>query len=84
MARLKSEKDKWVPNSSSKKNSAAGAMLQMCLFARCKYTAVDALYAAKFLLVLHKLRTPGFSSLICYDRVSRTCSSTCCSHLSKY
>lgn len=47
--------------------------LQHCLFPRCKFTAIDALYCAKFVHLLHSLQTPNFSTLICYDRVSKCC-----------
>ena len=44
---------------------------QHCLFPRCCFTATatDAIYCARFLYTLHSLKTPNFSSLICYDRV---------------
>ena len=29
----------------------------------------DAVYAAKFLGVIHMLKTPNFSTLICFDRI---------------
>ena len=47
----------------------ATMILQMCLFPRSCFTAPDAVYCAKFLLTIHSLKTPNFSSLICYDRV---------------
>ena len=43
--------------------------LQLCLFPRCRFTASDALYCGYFIQVLHTLKTPNFSTLICYDRV---------------
>ena len=43
--------------------------LQLCLFPRCRFTASDALYCGYFIQVLHILKTPNFSTLICYDRV---------------
>lgn len=44
--------------------------LQHCLFPRCIFTASDSLFCAKFVFLLHSLKTPNFSTLICYDRVS--------------
>ena len=29
----------------------------------------DAVYAAKFVYVIHMLKTPNFSTLICFDRI---------------
>lgn len=51
------------------KHATITALIQLCLFPRCCVTANDAIYCAKFLYVLHNLKTPNFSSLICYDRV---------------
>ena len=52
------------------KHATITSLIQLCLFPRCCVTANDAIYCAKFLYILHNLRTPNFSSLICYDRVS--------------
>lgn len=68
MARLKHEKDSWFLLKSSK-HSTITAILQMCLFPRCCFTAIDAIYCAKFIYIMHNLKTPNFSSLICYDRI---------------
>lgn len=68
MARLKSEKESWFLLKSSK-HSTITAILQMCLFPRCCFTAIDAIYCAKFIYIMHNLKTPNFSSLICYDRI---------------
>ena len=40
----------------------------------------DAIYAAKFVNVIHMLKTPNFSTLICYDRIfcDITYTVTCC------
>ena len=57
---------------SSETQKHATMILQMCLFPRSCFTAPDAVYCAKFLLTIHSLKTPNFSSLICYDRVSET------------
>jgi len=59
----------------SAKHSAITTVLQLCVFPRCCFTYVDAMYCAKFLYIMHSLKTPNFSSLICYDRVC--CSVTC-------
>merc|ERR1712126_670928 len=43
-------------------------------------TFTDAIYAAKFVSVIHMLKTPNFSTLICYDRIfcDITYTVTCC------
>ena len=40
----------------------------------------DAIYSAKFVSVIHMLKTPNFSTLICYDRIfcDITYTVTCC------
>lgn len=53
--------------------------LQYCLFPRCIFTASDALFCAKFVYLLHMLKTPNFSTLICYDRIFADISYTMCS-----
>lgn len=44
-------------------------LLKVCIFPRCLFSPVDALYAAKFIGTLHGLAVDGFSSLSCYDRI---------------
>ena len=72
MARLKAEKDTWFLSRSAKlaKNETITTFLQLFLFPRCIFTAIDAIYCAKFVQVIHLLKTPNFSTLICFDRVS--------------
>ena len=43
--------------------------LQHCLMPRCIFTPNDAIYCAEFVHLLHTIRTPNFSTLICYDRI---------------
>ena len=73
MARLRTEKDKWFLSRSAKlaKNETITTFLQLFVFPRCIFTATDAIYCAKFVQVIHMLKTPNFSTLICFDRVSR-------------
>ncbi|XP_050689638.1 THO complex subunit 2-like isoform X2 [Eriocheir sinensis] len=71
LARLQQEKDRWftLRGARSPKNDTVTAFLQLCLFPRCTFTALDAIYCAKFVKMLHSLKTPNFSTLICYDRM---------------
>lgn len=70
--RLKQEKDTWFLSRSAKsaKNETITRFLQLCIFPRCTFTAVDAVYCAKFVHTIHMLKTQNFSTLLCYDRVS--------------
>ena len=52
------------------KHSLINAFMQHCIFPRCCFTSMDAIYCAKFINIIHNLKTLNFSSLICYDRVS--------------
>merc|ERR1719400_2472218 len=82
MARLRQEKDAWFLSRSARsaKNETITQFLQFCLFPRCIFTSSDAIYAAKFVSVIHMLKTPNFSTLICYDRIfcDITYTVTCC------
>ncbi|XP_008192636.2 THO complex subunit 2 isoform X2 [Tribolium castaneum] len=71
MYRLKQEKDSWFLSRSAKsaKNETITRFLQLCLFPRCTFTSIDAVYCAKFVHVIHMLKTPNFSTLLCYDRL---------------
>jgi len=55
--------------SETAKHSAITTVLQLCVFPRCCFTSVDAIFCAKFLYIMHSLKTTNFSSLICFDRV---------------
>lgn len=66
--RLDKDKHLWF-GASINKMDLTTKFLQHCLFPRCKFTASDALYCAKFIHMLHSLKTPNFSTLICFDRV---------------
>ncbi|XP_046643816.1 THO complex subunit 2-like isoform X8 [Daphnia pulicaria] len=71
MARLTQEKDSWFLCRSAKlaKTETITQFLQLCLFPRCVFTATDALFCARFVQLMHNLKTPNFSTLICYDRI---------------
>jgi THO complex subunit 2 len=74
MIRLQSENDSWFPLKTQRpvKSETIPQFLQLCLFPRCTFTALDAIYCAKFIHIIHILKTPNFSTLLCYDRVSLT------------
>ena len=56
--------------SEATKSETITQFLQLCMFPRCVFTASDAVYCAKFVHMLHNLKTPNFSTLLCFDRVS--------------
>lgn len=69
--RLFQEKDNWFLSRSARsaKNDTITQFLQLCLFPRCTFTALDAIYCAKFVQTIHKLKAVNFSTLLCYDRI---------------
>ncbi|XP_049865529.1 THO complex subunit 2 isoform X2 [Pectinophora gossypiella] len=70
-ARLQRECAGWFPARAAKsaKNETVTRLMQLCLFPRCVFTAADALYCAEFVHTVHALKTPNFSTLLCYDRL---------------
>lgn len=54
----------------STKNETITKFLQLCLFPRCVFSAIDAVYCARFVELVHQQKTPNFCTLLCYDRVS--------------
>ena len=73
--RLENEKKHWFESNVNKIDVTTN-FLQHCLIPRCKFTASDALYCAKFVHFLHCLKTPNFSTLICLDRIFGDISNT--------
>ncbi|KAB7500107.1 THO complex subunit 2 [Armadillidium nasatum] len=53
----------------SPKNDTVTTFLQLCIFPRCTFSTLDAVYCAKFVRLLHSLKTPNFSTLLCYDKM---------------
>ena len=76
--RLEQEKELWFQSKLAKMESTT-QFLTNCLFPRCLFTASDAIFCAKFVYLLHMLKTPNFSTLICYDRIFCDISYTMCS-----
>uniref|UniRef100_A0A3B4GW35 THO complex subunit 2 n=1 Tax=Pundamilia nyererei TaxID=303518 RepID=A0A3B4GW35_9CICH len=66
--RLKLEKDNWLLAESTK-NETITKFLQLCLFPRCIFSSIDAVYCARFVELVHQQKTPNFCTLLCYDRV---------------
>lgn len=75
MHRLENEKKHWFESNVNKIDVTTN-FLQHCLIPRCKFTALDALYCARFVHFLHCLKTPNFSTLICLDRIFGDISNT--------
>lgn len=71
LEKLKTEKDKWLLPGPVKpsKNEMITQFLRICIFPRCIYSVLDALYCAQFIHTLHRIQTKSFSTLLFYDRL---------------
>jgi THO complex subunit 2 len=47
----------------NKERTTATWFLETCILPRCKFSAADALFCAKFAYLLQRLQTPNFSFL---------------------
>lgn len=65
---LDTDKTKWFQPKVQKMEMTT-QFLQHCLLPRCTFTPNDAIYCAEFVHLLHTIKTPNFSTLICYDRI---------------
>ncbi|KAM4695761.1 THO complex subunit 2 [Rhinophrynus dorsalis] len=68
LRRMNLEKENWLLARSTK-NETITKFLQLCIFPRCIFSAIDAVYCARFLELVHQQKTPNFCTLLCYDRV---------------
>ncbi|XP_069468772.1 THO complex subunit 2 isoform X2 [Ambystoma mexicanum] len=68
LQRMKLEKESWLLARSTK-NETITKFLQLCIFPRCIFSAIDAVYCARFVELVHQQKTTNFSTLLCYDRV---------------
>jgi len=67
-ARMKFERDNWFLAKTTK-NDTITKFLQFCIFPRAIFSALDAVYCAKMIHMLHQLKTTNFSTLLCLDRI---------------
>ena len=65
---LDKDKNQWFQPKVQKMEMTT-QFLQHCLLPRCIFTPNDAIYCAEFVHLLHTIKTPNFSTLICYDRI---------------
>ena len=48
----------------------ASAIIEHCIQPRCLLSPMDADFCAQIIKVVHTQGTPGFPTLMCYDKVS--------------
>ncbi|KAF9468910.1 transcription factor/nuclear export subunit protein 2-domain-containing protein [Collybia nuda] len=68
MKRLAREKQHWFAHS-TKSIPLVGALIEHCIQPRCLLSPMDADFCAQFIKVLHTQGTPGFHTLMCYDKL---------------
>jgi THO complex subunit 2 len=68
--RLSKEKAHWFSHV-PKAAALASAIIEHCIQPRCLLSPMDADYCAQVIKAIHTMGTPGFSTLMVYDRVSR-------------
>jgi THO complex subunit 2 len=68
--RLAKEKAHWFSHG-PKAAALASAVIEHCIQPRCLLSPMDADYCAQVIKAIHIMGTPGFSTLMIYDRVSR-------------
>jgi THO complex subunit 2 len=69
--RLAKEKTHWFSHG-PKAAALASAIIEHCIQPRCLLSPMDADYCAQVIKAIHIMGTPGFSTLMVYDRASRT------------
>uniref|UniRef100_A0A1X7TAJ4 THO complex subunitTHOC2 C-terminal domain-containing protein n=1 Tax=Amphimedon queenslandica TaxID=400682 RepID=A0A1X7TAJ4_AMPQE len=65
---LRNQKDSFI-NPRVLKSRTLNRLLQLCIFPRCRFTTLDAIYCAKFIQTLHILETPNFSTILLLDKL---------------
>lgn len=69
--RLAKEKAHWFSHV-PKAAALASAIIEHCIQPRCLLSPMDADFCAQVIKAIHTMGTPGFSTLMVYDRVSRS------------
>nr|GAT53854.1 predicted protein [Mycena chlorophos] len=69
LKRLTREKPHWFSHCQQQKSVVMGAILEHCIQPRALLSPMDADYCAQIIKILHTMGTPGFSTIVCYDKV---------------
>jgi THO complex subunit 2 len=67
--RLAREKQHWF-SGGVKATILVASLIEHCIQPRSLLSPMDADFCAQFIKVLHTQGTPGFSTLMCYDKAS--------------
>ncbi|KAL3318561.1 THO complex subunit 2 [Cichlidogyrus casuarinus] len=66
---LSTHKQNWFQVKCLRRLEVVIRFMQMCIYPRVFFTTTDAVFAAKFILVLHQKAFLRFSTLICLDQI---------------
>ncbi|KAF7353062.1 THO complex subunit 2 [Mycena venus] len=69
LKRLAREKQHWFAHSTCSPAILVGSIIEHCIQPRCLLSPMDADYCAQIIKVLHTLGTPGFHTLMCYNKI---------------
>ncbi|KAF7355034.1 THO complex subunit 2 [Mycena sanguinolenta] len=72
LKRLAREKQHWFSHSTYSAPNLVAAIIEHCIQPRCLLSPMDADYCAQIIKVLHTLGTPGFHTLMCYNKILET------------
>ncbi|KAH9943361.1 transcription factor/nuclear export subunit protein 2-domain-containing protein [Epithele typhae] len=68
LKRLAREKQHWFAHNPPRP-TLASYMIEHCILPRCLLSPMDADFCAQFIKVMHLQGTPGFSTVMCYDKI---------------
>lgn len=54
---------------SGKPSVLVSSLIEHCIIPRCLLSPMDADFCARFIMTIHLCGTPGFPTLLCYDKV---------------
>ncbi|KAG0699864.1 transcription factor/nuclear export subunit protein 2-domain-containing protein [Suillus ampliporus] len=69
MKRLAREKHHWFAHTEHRSSVLASAIIEHCIQPRCLLSPMDADFCAQFIKVMHTQGTPGFPTLVVYDKL---------------
>ncbi|KAI0984693.1 hypothetical protein GJ496_003231 [Pomphorhynchus laevis] len=66
---IEGQKHDWFPKDVKVRAEIITEFLNQCIYPRCLLSEIDSLFCAKFINLVHRLKIPEFSTIICYDRI---------------
>ncbi|KAG1857214.1 transcription factor/nuclear export subunit protein 2-domain-containing protein [Suillus tomentosus] len=69
MKRLAREKHHWFAHTEHRSSVLASAIIEHCIQPRCLLSPMDSDFCAQFIKIMHTQGTPGFPTLVVYDKL---------------